>query len=766
MTSKHTRTGILLMLFIALMSHLAGSQTKNGAYTEKASPYFMVINEDSNKMDFPLESTDVNVNISGVIADVHVKQIYHNSGDTSIEAIYVFPASTRAAVYDMVMKVDEREIRAVVEDKSKARNMYRTAKKKGKTVSLLEEERPNVFKMKVGNIQAGATVEVNMHYTELLVPTDKVYEFVYPTVVGPRYISKYELATQGIDSWVVNPYLQAAAGFTPKLNLNLQLSTGMPIKQIRCETHANKINYQNASSASLRIKDSEGTTNDFVMHYSLSGDAVESGVLLYEEPNGENYFLAMIQPPQNTVPAAIPPREYVFIVDVSGSMNGFPIEISKQMMKELFQQLKPTDVFNIVCFAGGSDVFSSESVNANEANIERAIHFIDRHNGGGGTELLSALNKALDMKRQDNYSTSFIILTDGFVTVEKATFDLMRNKLGEANFFSFGIGSHVNRHLIEGMAHVGYGEPFFVLSKKETATTRQRFIRYVSQPQLTNISYELEGLEFYDVLPQQVPDLLAERPVIISGKYRGDSKGTLRIKGQTGEKEIVQTLKIDPGKNTSEKALKYLWAREKIRLLADYNDISFNSELKEEIIALGKRYNLLTEYTSFIAIDPTIHKTLHSTRGNQPPPPPPAASNVLNVVENDIELTEELMIEDCEAEFSELSEEEEEESLLIFIVEEMPEFSGGIKALKQFVVSNVVYPPKAAENGISGTVYISFAVDVDGSITDIKVARSVSPELDAEAIRLIKSMPKWKPGKQRGKAVKVSYTIPVHFTLN
>ncbi|TRX71207.1 energy transducer TonB [Carboxylicivirga sp. M1479] len=196
--------------------------------------------------------------------------------------------------------------------------------------------------------------------------------------------------------------------------------------------------------------------------------------------------------------------------------------------------------------------------------------------------------------------------------------------------------------------------------------------------------------------------------------------------------------------------------------------ILLDAELKEEITALGLKYNLLTEFTPFVAIDPIINSIRAQNRNPQSPPPPPTSSDILSIVDCDVELCEELHIEDSEGDFEivymEVEEEEEGDGLLL-IVEEMPEYPGGAEALTEFIANILVYPPIAVENGVSGIVYISFAIDVDGSITDIKIVRGVSSELEAEATRIIKAMPKWKPGKQRGKPVKVSYTIPVRFSL-
>ena len=155
-----------------------------------------------------------------------------------------------------------------------------------------------------------------------------------------------------------------------------------------------------------------------------------------------------------------------------------------------------------------------------------------------------------------------------------------------------------------------------------------------------------------------------------------------------------------------------------------------------------------------------------------PPPPPPKGTDSLNIVLDDVVLEEELIIQDTEAtedtevDFTDMTtEEEEEDAPVFFIVEEMPEFPGGEQALHKFLASNIEYPVIAQENGIQGRVYVKFVVNTDGSITDVEIARGVDPSLDKEALRVVRSMPKWKPGKQRGKAVRVSYTVPINFVL-
>lgn len=785
----------LVCVMMASLSSFANMQ--KAADNKNSSPYFLVLSKEGEVAKLPLKSTKVDVEISGVIADVNVKQVYTNTGKSTIEAIYVFPASTRAAVYDMLMTVDGREIRAVIKEKQQARKMYDRAKREGRTSSLLEQERTNVFKMKVANILPGATVKVDMKYTELLIPTNKIYEFVYPTVVGPRYVSNEEMIDSKAESWTQNPYLEEAVKATSSFDLQLGLSTSIPIKDLGCETHKNEVKFLSKSNAIFKLKEPEGGDRDFILKYRLAGNAIESGILTYNDANGENYFLAMIQPPQRPSAKGIPAREYVFIVDVSGSMNGFPLTISKVTMTNLLNKLNKNDLFNIVFFAGSSKLYSEESLPVTKENISKAIDFMDSQSGYGGTQLITALKRAMNLNFKKNYSRSFVILTDGYVSVENETYDYIRDHLGEANFFSFGIGRSVNRGIIEGMAHVGYGEPFIATNPVEAKKLSRKLIKYISNPVLTNIKYQFSGVESYDVLPQQIPDLFTERPLIISGKFKGEAKGKLIINGLSGNNQFSNTLEIKSDTSEKTSALRYLWAREKIRLLADYYDLRTDEKKKQELIGLSLKHNLLTRFTSFIAIDSVISneggkqetiqqvlplpkgvskfaikgRSIPITRqGNYPPPPPaPKSSNLLTVVDNS---SDELEILDSEADMDEeiqyvvLEESEEEDEIQIFtIVEDMPEFPGGNEALLKFLADNIRYPESAKADKVEGRVVLSFVIDKDGSVINIKVIRSINAAIDAEAIRVVKSMPKWTPGKQRGKPVRVNYTLPIVFAL-
>lgn len=626
-----TKTFTSIMLFFALcLGASAYSQTESPE-DRTLSPYFFVKSDDPQVDQLPLKSTSVRVNVCGVIADVVVTQVYKNEGKRPLEAIYVFPASTKAAVYGMKMTIGERTITAKIAKREDARKEYEQAKQAGKSASLLEQQRPNVFRMNVANILPSDVVKVELKYTELLVPTHGIYEFVYPTVVGPRYTSDKEGDTPSSEAWFQNPYFKEGERPSYDFHIAAHIVTGIPIQEITCPSHKVNVGYLDKSSSTVTLDSSEksGGNRDFILKYRLAGNRIETGLLLHKGEK-ENFFLLMLEPPKRVSQHAIPSREYIFIVDVSGSMHGFPLDISKELLRDLIGHLRPSDRFNVLLFAGGSSLMAQQSVPASKENVERALHMIDRQKGGGGTEILPALQRALALPRAEGFSRTVVVVTDGYVTVEPQVFDLIRNHLDKANMFAFGIGTAVNRHIIEGMAHVGMGEPFVVTKPLEAREKAKKFREMILTPVLSGIKIDFGEFETYDVEPATVPDVLAERPVTVFGKWRGETRGHIRLHGLGGEGPFTADLdvgKVKPAESNN--ALCYLWARHRITLLSDYNLLSRDDRRVKEVTDLGLSYNMLTAYTSFVAVDTLVRSVDgESVTVKQPLPLPEGVSNL------------------------------------------------------------------------------------------------------------------------------------------
>ena len=615
---------VIFSLIIQANGIQAGPVGEKGK--EGLSPYFYV--QGNPKVDpFPLLRTEANVNIAGITTEVELTQVYKNDGKRTIEAIYVFPLGTKSAVHAMKMKIGKRIIEAKIEELQKAQRIYQDAKDAGKVASLLEQKRPNVFQMKVANIMPGDVIEVKVFYTEILVPEDGIYEFVFPTVVGPRFTgesSKDDLKEK--DNWTVSPYLHEGKSPTYAFDIDVNLNAGMPISKVWVTSHKVNIKKHGSDNAEIALsqKEKDGGNRDFIMRYTLKGKAIHTGLLLYPGEE-ENFFLLMLEPPEKVSIKKVPPREYVFIVDVSGSMHGFPLDVSKALIRNIVKGLRKQDYFNILFFSGGSAVLSEYPLQATPENKKRAVDMVMSQKGGGGTRILDAFNKALTLKKKKGMSRIIVTVTDGYVSVEKSVFDLIREKGNKANFFAFGIGSAVNRYIIDGIARVGRGEPFVVTNQEEAKGIAERFANYIKHPLLTDIKVSFKGFDAYEVEPISLPDLFAQRPLILFGKYKNPSGGIL-INGRTVSGRYKKTLKVKSSMEAkTNEALRYLWAREKIARLSDYGRTG--EDVKEEVTNLGLAYNLMTQYTSFVAVDKVVRETGEVVTVKQPLPLPQGVSD-------------------------------------------------------------------------------------------------------------------------------------------
>ncbi len=617
----------LLLLLSLLPAAAIAAETGD----KTLSPYFLVEGAEGGGDALPLKSTSAQVEIAGVIAHVTVEQVYSNMGGTPLHARYVFPASTRAAVHGLTLRVGENTVEAQIKERGQARADFERAKVEGKSASLLEQERPNVFTTEVSNILPGDVVKVQLRYSELLVPTDGVYELVYPTVVLPWYSNQPEATAPQSDRWVKSPYLHQESAPTYAFGFRATLASGSPIQDVSVPSHKADVQWtaRNQVTVALDPAEKDGGNRDVVLHYRLAGEKIESGLLLSEGP-GEKFFLLTVEPPERPALADIPAREYVFIIDVSGSMHGFPLNTAKKLLQDLIGGLRPTDHFNVVLFSGAHQTLSPASLPATRQNIAAATALIDRQSGGGGTELLPALQEAMGLPRAEGTSRSFIVVTDGGISEEKRMFEYIRGHLGDANVFSFGIGSSVNRYLVDGVAKAGMGESFVVLKPDEAAETAARFRKYVESPVLTGIHVAFDGFEASELEPGAIPDLLAQRPIVLQGKWTGSPKGTVTVTGRTGKGEFKRTIDVSAASRSERfEALRYLWARARIAALSDFSAKEESLEEREEITRLGLSYGLLTRHTSFVAVLQQVRNATGQAQDvDQPLPLPEGVSDL------------------------------------------------------------------------------------------------------------------------------------------
>lgn len=629
---------LILFLFALLLIITAPvlpvrAETSSEDENVTMAPYFLVVSEDTSVDCFPLKETDVTANISGAIAEIFVTQTYQNEGNTPINASYLFPASTKVTVHGMTMQIGNNIVTAQIKEKEEAKQEFEEAKSEGKSASLLEQKRSNVFHMDVANIMPGDTAIIELHYTELISPEEGTYQFVFPTVVGPRYSEPSEDSDKDADGWTETPYLENDSSVTGKYNITVNLSTGVDITGLNSKSHDINVAWNDNSSAKVTLSDPSdyAGNRDFILDYQLTGNQIESGLVLAEGET-ENFFMLTIQPPERYTPEDIPPREYIFVLDISGSMNGYPMDTAKTLIRDLVSNLKETDMFNLILFSGSSEQLSSKSLAATKENIGKAIDLIDEQEGSGGTSLSPALEKAIRIPADKNTARSIIVITDGYISNEENVFELISRNLETTSFFSFGIGSSVNRCLIEGIANAGAGESFVVTDSEDAYETAGRFRTYIQSPVLTDIKITYDGFDVYDVEPAAFPTLFAQKPILLFGKYKGQAKGTVTVTGKTGNNDYSQEIAVSDVKTlTGNDAISYLWARTKVERLMDYGYNKDNPEVKEEVTELGLAYSMMTPYTSFVAVIDTIRNTEGKSADVDQPLPLPRGVSALAV---------------------------------------------------------------------------------------------------------------------------------------
>ncbi len=655
---------LALLLFIAACPpvHAAENKTAEADNSQESSqeeellaPYFIIkgTDEDACPLEhFPLKATNIVANISGMIAETYVTQTYVNEGSIPINASYVFPANSNVAVHGMKMIIGNEMITARIQEKEEAKKEYEEAKSEGKSTSLMEQKRPNVFTMDVANIMPGDTVSIELHYTELINPRENIFEFVFPTVVGPRYAPPQESGGDGSvsdgsadsttpdpksdtsadnDDWVSSPYLENDDAPLGDYNITVNLSTGVPIAEITSKSHDIRIHQEDAANAQITLTDSAdyAGNRDFILKYRLAGEEIHSGLVL-SQCQEENFFMLTVQPPERYEPEDIPPREYIFVLDVSGSMFGYPLDTAKDLLKGLVKDLRETDSFNLILFANDSILLSPEALPATAQNIKAATKLIDEQKGGGGTSLLPALENAIALPKEDNSARSIVIITDGYISNDSEVISCITDNMNDASFFSFGIGTSVNDCLIKQIAGCGMGESFIVTDSEDAAESAANFRTYIEAPLLTDISVTYDGFDVVDVETATPSILYASRPIVLFGKWRGTPKGTVTVTGQAGDEEYRQEITVEEAvSDTESEALRYLWARTRLDRVTGYGNIRNDESVKKEVVELGMKYNMVTPYTSFIAVSEIIRNPEgDSTDVDQPLPLPQRVSGL------------------------------------------------------------------------------------------------------------------------------------------
>lgn len=570
-----------------------------------------------------LKHTSVSTKISGYVARVTVKQSFTNPYKDKIEAIYTFPLSESGAVDSMTMKVGNRTIRGSIKKREEAKKIYENAKAQGHVASLLDQERTNIFTQSVANIEPGENIDITITYVELLKYDAGKFSYTFPTVVGPRFIPGEATGKQGTGwapdtktvpdaSKITPPVTPANTRAGHDISIDVDVDAGVPIQNISSKLHEVTVTKVNADEAKVSLKDKDTIPNkDFVLSWDVAGDALKSGYLTHRDSKTESgYFTLMLLPPKRVTVEKIAPKEMIFLIDCSGSQQGAPLEKAKETLSYIVDHMNPQDTFQIIAFAQHQRLlFEGKPQQVTGARKVEANKFIESLSANGGTWMGPAVEKACAITPDEHRLRIVTFMTDGYVGNDLEILGLIKKNRNTSRWFSFGTGNSVNRMLIDGIANEGGGEADYVLLNTSGAEVGKKFYDRISSPVLTDVSVDFGKLDVKEVFPKDVSDVWAEKPLYIKGRYLKPGAGTVTLKGYAGGKPYTQTLQVSfPEINHNNEVLSSIWARAKVDRLQqeDYAGAqggNINKELKDEIIQTALEHHIMTNYTSFVAVE-------------------------------------------------------------------------------------------------------------------------------------------------------------------
>jgi Ca-activated chloride channel homolog len=560
---------------------------------------------DGAPIEFALAHTSVYARVSGNIAQVEVQQLYQNPTSNRLEAIYAFPLPENAAVTDMLFRIKNRVVRSEVRRRAEAKAEYERAKQEGKTAALTEQERPNLFTQSVANIPPGESVEVILRYTNEIAFDDGRYTFHFPTTIGPRYIPASGVADANrVTPPVIAPGMRSAHD----IEIAVELMPGAAFADTASRSHR-IVTATDGDKRLVTLAPEDTIPNkDFILAWRPASQEPDARLLTQADADGR-YMMLFVQPPSTVTHNQVRPKQMVFLIDKSGSMMGQPIEAAKRVIMMALRNMGRDDTFQLVAFDSATVTMSDDALPNTPANLRQAESWLSSLSGAGGTEMLSGIRTALDLPTDPKRLRMVVFCTDGFIGNEQQIIEHIEKERNGARVFGFGIGTSVNRYLIEGVARAGRGAAEYVRLQDPVDDTVARLYKRLDRPVLTDLEVSFDGIVASDLLPQRLPDLFAGQPLVIVGKSQGapSAKGGVTLKGRLGDQPWTRHIPLAIAGDQRGSVLGTLWARRRIDDLSSRQQWGEPSkDVQEEIIALALRRKLITQYTSFVAVEKQV----------------------------------------------------------------------------------------------------------------------------------------------------------------
>ena len=567
----------------------------------------------------PIQSTEVDMRVSGMIVRAQIRQTFVNPGSSWVEGIYVFPLPEQAAVDHLRMKIGDRIIQGKIKEKQQAKKIYEQAKQQGKKAALIEQQRPNIFTNSVANIGPGEKVVIEIEYQQVLHYDQGQFALRFPMAITPRFIpgkpiSEHSRITSNgwaentdevPDASQITPPVYSGEGKINPVSLRIELDVGIPLQSVTSTYHTIRQRKHGIGQVTITLDNTVVPADrDFELRWIPEARHAPRAAVFSEQTGNDYYHLLMVLPPdskkgRNQSLA----REVIYVIDTSGSMSGISIEQAKRSLQMALNRLKPADRFNVIQFNSVTDVLFSTARHANFANVKRARHYVQRLQANGGTNIGSALDAALGKQNDDELVRQVIFLTDGSVGNESALFDKIKQQLGQSRLFTVGIGSAPNSYFMRKAAQFGRGSFTYISDVSEVKEKMSALFGKLESPVMSDLNIMFNNNEMAELWPKRVPDLYKGEPVIVAARTKHPLIN-LEITGQRANAPWKNRIEFNQDQNGN--GIGVFWARNKISALMDsLHDGADKQTVRKEVINVALKHHLVSRYTSLVAVDVT-----------------------------------------------------------------------------------------------------------------------------------------------------------------
>jgi Ca-activated chloride channel family protein len=543
---------------------------------------------------YEVKAVSLDARVRDQVAEVRVAQTFHNPGSTQLEAEYLFPIPEDAAIQDLVLLADGKELPGKLLSKEEARSIYEGIVRSKKDPALLEYMGRGLYRTSVFPIPPGADRQVTLRYTQLLKREGNAVELSYPF---------------GAQKFTAKPI--------ERLEFRARIENASEIKGLYSPSHDVEVKRQGDHEAEVTFVQRDVIPrNDFRLLMTLEDGDVGASVVSYRPSAGEDgYFLLLASPKvERPKDRKAPPKTVLFVLDRSGSMSGKKIEQAKASLAFVLQNLREDDLFNIIVYDDRVETFKPELQRYNSDSRKEALRYVENLRPGGSTNIDEALQEAMAQLKDRERPSYVLFLTDGLPTVGETNEQKIAAHAKAANdhgarLFSFGVGHDVNARLLDRLSGGNGGASEYVAPDEDIEAKVARFFAKLTSPVLAGLRIDVDDSDVNRTYPRALPDLFEGGQLVWVGRYRESGRATVTLKGRVGDETRTITAKVDladPGEGRRHAYLPRLWATRRIGDLIDQIDLHGpNRELTDELVALSKEHGILTPYTSFLADERT-----------------------------------------------------------------------------------------------------------------------------------------------------------------